>query len=322
MLCRLLVVSIALTAGLLTGCVGGTGGAAVSAEHEGGEREERGESAATQGERATAEAGVLPMPEVPALITRREARAAYAAEHFWDALTADTAGGTGAMEQNLANFAVIAAQAPAGAQMRGFAAMWSRTALTDSVLMPIVESYLYDPESPVYSPDLMMAALAAADSLQRLGAGCRESLLLKELQRNAPGTRAADVAYTDRHGRRHTLHESRVAQLVVFYDPDCEHCAEEMSLLAASEELARAVAAGDVAVRAIYPGADERRWREHAAGLPGAWTVGMNASDPVGAQGAYDIRTTPSIYLLDDGGKVVLREARAATALACISAGM
>lgn len=311
MLRGLFVISVALAAGLLTGCVGGAGGAAVSAEHEG----ERGAS-------APAEAGVLAMPEVPALITGSEARAAYTAEHFWDALTADTVGGTGAMEQNLANFAVIAAQAPAGAQRRGFASMWSRTGLTDSVLMPIVESYLYDPESPVYSPDLMMSALAAADSLQRLPSGCRESLLLGELRRNAPGTRAADVAYTDRHGRQHRLLQSRVAQLVVFYDPDCEHCAEEMSMLAASEELARAVAEGKAAVRAIYPGADERRWREHAAGLPGAWTVGMNAGDPVGAQGAYDIRTTPSIYLLDDGGMVVLREARAATALAYISAGM
>ncbi len=319
---KIRVISVALAAGLLTGCVGGAGGAAVSAEHEGGERREKGDRS-ERVESAPAEAGVLAMPEVPALITGREARAAYAAEHFWDALTADTAGGTGAMEQNLANFAVIAAQAPAGAQRRGFASMWSRTGLTDSVLMPIVESYLYDPESPVYSPDLMMSALAAADSLQRLPSGCRESLLLGELRRNAPGTRAADVAYTDRHGRQHRLlHDNRVAQLVVFYDPDCEHCAEEMSMLAASEELARAVAEGEVAVRAIYPGADERRWREHAAGLPGAWTVGMNARDPVGAQGAYDIRTTPSIYLLDDGGMVVLREARAATALACISAGM
>lgn len=306
---KIRAISVALTAGLLTGCVGGAGGAAVGDGQQG------------SGE---PQAGVpLAMPEIPAMVVDPGARADYATRHFWDALAEGQSVAREVMEQNVANFAAISAMAGGDARKQGFAEMWSRMG-ADTTLMEITEDYLYDPESPVYSPDLMMTSLEAADSLGMLDGGERERqrLLLADLRRNAPGSVAADFAYTDLRGRHHRLHERPVAQLLLFYDPDCEHCAEEMSLLAASEELARAVAAGRLAVRAIYPGADVERWRQHAAGLPEAWTVGMNASDPVGAQGVYDIRTTPSIYLLDDGGRVALRETRAVTALANISAWM
>ena len=61
-------------------------------------------------------ASVLQLPEIPDLLTGREARAEYAAERFFGPLAvADT---SEAMEQNLANFAALAAEASGAVRRR------------------------------------------------------------------------------------------------------------------------------------------------------------------------------------------------------------
>lgn len=250
---------------------------------------------------------VLPLPEIPGLLTGREARADYAAERFFRPLAvADT---SEAMEQNLANFAAIAAEASGAVRRRAFAEMWAKAPQPIvGRLATIVEDYYYNPESPVYSSDMMLDALIAADSLGLTVGEDRRRLLIDELCQNAPGTRAADIDYTDRNGKVHRLLESGPMQLLIFYDPDCDHCAEEMAALARSGEISRAVAGGRLRVTAIYPGADSRLWREHLKDLPEEWTTGMNADNPVGTQDGYIIRTTPQIYLIGSDRMVIRRD--------------
>ncbi len=252
-------------------------------------------------------ASVLQLPEIPDLLTGREARAEYAAERFFGPLAvADT---SEAMEQNLANFAALAAEASGAVRRRAFAGMWAKTPQPMAGrLAEIVEDYYYNPESPVYSSDMMLDALIAADSAGLKAGEERRRLLIDELRRNAPGTRAADIAYTDRKGRVRRLLDPGPMQLLIFYDPDCDHCAEEMAALARSGEISRAVADGRLRVTAIYPGADIRLWREHMKDLPEEWTTGMNADNPVGTQDGYIIRTTPQICLIGSDGIVIRRD--------------
>lgn len=248
----------------------------------------------------------LPMPSVPKIITDPSARAEYAAIHFWEQLEAGDTIDPGVFEQDVANYAAIASLAGAQARRQGWTVLWQKRGDHVEALMPVIEDYLWEPASPVYSPDLFASAIDAADSLELIGAGERWQMIREEIRQNEPGTKAADFAYIDRDGTRRHLTGTHRRQLLIIYDPECANCAEEMRAVEESEELT-----SDFDIVAIYPGGDYETWRDHAATLPPTWTVGMNPATPIGTLDAWTVRTVPQLYILDDSDRVVWRGASA-----------
>lgn len=245
----------------------------------------------------------LPMPAVPQVITDPSARAEYAARHFWSALPDTAEIDKDVFEQDVANFAAIAMLAGAEAQRAGWLTLWQTHGGDLTELMPVIEDYLWEPESPVYSPDLFAAAIDAADSLNLIGASDRLRFLREEIRLNEPGTAVRDFAYEDRNGLQRHLRGTRRSQLLIIYDPECGHCADEMSAIAQSREIAEK----DIDIVAIYPGGDYPTWSGHAATMPPTWTVGMNRQRPIGSLDEWTVRTTPQFYLIDDSDTVVWR---------------
>ncbi len=245
----------------------------------------------------------LPMPIVPQVITDPTSRAEYAATHFWNALTDTTEIDTGVFEQDVANFAAIASLAGGEAQRAGWLTLWRTRGGDIEELMPVIEDYLWEPESPVYLPDLFAAAIDAADSLKLIPVSDRLRMVRQELRHNEPGTPVDDFMYVDRRGPQRHLRGTGRSQLLIIYDPECSHCAEEMSAIAQSPD----ALASDLAVVAIYPGSDYPTWRDHAATLPPTWTVGMNREHPIGSMDEWTVRTTPQFYLIDRNDTVVWR---------------
>lgn len=252
----------------------------------------------------------LPMPAVPGIIADPMARAEYAAIHFWEQMEAGDTVDKDVFEQDVANYAAIASLAGARARRQGWTALWQKRGNCLEALMPVIEDYLWEPESPVYSPDLFASAIDAADSLKLIAAGDRWLMIREEIRQNEPGTKTADFEYMDRAGTHRHLTGTHRRQLLIIYDPECSHCAGEMSTVAESQELA-----ADFDIVAIYPGGDYETWREHAATLPDTWTVGMNPTTPVGTLDAWTVRTTPLLYLIDDSDRVVWRGTSATTLL-------
>ena len=81
------------------------------------------------------------------------------------------------------------------------------------------------------------------------------------------GTPAADFSFEIRDGR---------PMLLLFYDPDCDHCMQTIAELSGSELLNGAVARGDLVVVAVYAGfdgSDRAAWLRTLNRLPSVWTV-------------------------------------------------
>lgn len=279
----------------------------------------------------------LPLPMIPASISDPQERAAYLALHYWDALDfANTRVSLDSafMEQAFANYSTVLPLTPDSARRAAvYAVLDSARTASPRVyenFLEIAEHYLYEPESPVYNES---SYLPFAEYILQLSGGRDERAadVIADIRRNAPGTHAPYFQFRRFPSGTARLLASDAGEaitMLMFYEPDCDRCHTAIELLSGSEALANQVANGALRVVAVYVGDDTAQWRTHAATLPSDWLVGIApASGAEASSGAsstsgvsfggaeaspddlYSIRATPSIYLIDANGTIILKDA-------------
>lgn len=197
---------------------------------------------------------------------------------------------TAALEQRFADLAFELELSDDAARQRGAREYLRRSADEPGGLAlaaEIADRYLFDPESPVYSEALYIPFLEYLISTGRDSTG----LLGEKLaicRRNAPGTKAPDFSYaTPGGGRERLLKPGTGADILLFFhDPDCPRCRAFAEAMRASETIDRRIAEGTLRIAAV--------------------DLSLNPS--VEADTLYDIRATPSVFLLRADGTVVLKE--------------
>lgn len=218
-------------------------------------------------------------------------------------------------EQLLVDYINLFPALPIDSVRLGVKAMLTEAAVEPKVLAFFVEKYahyLYDPNSPMrndqyYEP--VLEFLLAAKTTDAT-AHTRYASLLKLLRKNMPGTVAADFSYLNTLGAQHTLHQSGEGlRLLVFYDPGCMHCAAIIEQMRSSEILNQQLAAHKLSVLAICPVADQGSWEAYIPSIPAAWTNGFDIKKQVIEGELYDIKAFPTLFLLDQNNKVILKDA-------------
>lgn len=169
------------------------------------------------------------------------------------------------------------------------------------------ESTIGNPESEDYDEvaycRILQEALEAGilNEADRIRAEYRLDVAAK----NRPGDVAADFRFllrgSDLQSTSLLALNTHKPILLLFYDPDCDHCMETIEKLKRTEipELADIVA--------IYAEDDNERWAETTDSLPGNWTVGL-ALDPIQDDETYVFLTSPVIYLLTPEKQVILKD--------------
>ena len=261
---------------------------------------------------------LLPLPEVPPTLQKPADRADYIISHFWDAMDfRDTLHSCdrGFMEQNFANFISVFPHAGEQARQAAVATLLGKAEADSTayvLLKDIAEKYLYELDSPMLSEDyylLFLEHFANAPILGEYGT-VRLRRQLEAVRKNRPGMTAADFAYITREGNTTTLHKTATDGdlLLIFYDPDCDHCRETMAAIQQSEQLGRMIADRHLSVLAIYSGEDRDLWKRTAASLPASWAVGYD-SGALQEEGTYVLRTMPTLYLLSRDKQVLHKDA-------------
>ena len=274
----------------------------------------------------------FPAAEIPMMITEPSERMAWLGEHFWDRYTAtdslyysDSVTVNGVtledLEKQVGIFVTLLEQGAPEDGARAMEQLYTRmvafqSTFTRANLLPeltgLVSRYVYDPNSPMRSEELYLPfaqGLAGCPLITSLDREryAREARLCAL---NRPGTRAADFTFVDTAGRRHTLYGIKADMtLLVFGNPDCHACKELQEALEGSEELAGAIASGELKVVDIYIDEDVEAWKEHIPEYPASWINGYDPGFVIRTDLLYNVRALPSLYLLSADKTVLLKDA-------------
>ncbi len=171
--------------------------------------------------------------------------------------------------------------------------------------------YFYSPNSPLRNEDHYHAyvkRLAAQEGMDPTLKG-RYEHEMRMTGMNRTGTVAADFRFADRNGRMHTLHGIEAPMTLLFFsNPGCEACMEIINVLKGEPRISDMVAAGELAVLNIYIDEDIQAWREYMPVYPEEWYNGFDPDFVLRSDTIYNIRAIPSLYLLDEEKRVVLKD--------------
>ncbi|MCH5327423.1 MAG: DUF5106 domain-containing protein [Coprobacter sp.] len=261
----------------------------------------------------------LPLPVVPDTLRTPAERAGYIVTHFWDAMNfkdSRRAGDRDFMEQNFANFVSLFPLCDTTVLKPAVGQLWKRaesSRMASLLLADTAEKYLYETASPFASEpfyQLFLEQMVHSPALSDYSR-IRYGYQLEAVRKNQPGMPAADFDYVTREGSPATLYRTPVRQqlLLLFFDPDCDHCRETLDMLKESPDITAAVTAGTLDILAVYSGDDRELWEETVAPLPAAWTVGINEGSIYDTE-SFVLRSMPTLYLLDRDKRVVLKNIR------------
>lgn len=180
--------------------------------------------------------------------------------------------------------------------------------------LSLADKYLYDPNSPYRSEDLyipfMNYVLKHADSCSATYQHAVFSMTM--MLKNRVGSTAADISYILANGTRNNLHAIQSPYtLLYFYNPDCNSCRETTLYLKESPLIDKLTKEQQLTLLGVYPDGDIESWKKHFSEMPSWWQIAHDRDQQINKNRSYDLRAIPSLYLLDENKKVLLKDASA-----------
>jgi hypothetical protein len=259
----------------------------------------------------------LKMPGVPAIITDPADRKLYIINHFWEAMDfGDTV--YLSHKENLENhfriYMEYLVSTPFQERLKSVNKMIDSVFTGDSLIIEefreLYETALYDPNSKYRDEELYMPVLEKFIFSGKVDTIIKEVLVyqLEMTKKNRPGTKALDFRYTMKTGITGQLYGiNSDYTLLAFIDPDCPACQRGIERLKSSPVLKNM--RNKVRIVTMYAGVDHQRWNEWSGVLDSSWVNGYDREMKIQEGSLYDLRPTPSFYLMDNQKNVLLKDA-------------
>lgn len=128
------------------------------------------------------------------------------------------------------------------------------------------------------------------------------------IEKNKLGTTASDLPLIDQNGKKRSLLNNKSKYTILyFFDPDCSRCMQVSPIV--KDWLSNA-AHKNISFQAIYIDNNEKEWRKYIKEntFPQNWLNLWGSTDFVKIRTQYWIDSIPSIYLLDENKKIILKD--------------
>ena len=260
----------------------------------------------------------FPMVTIPTIYTDQQAQVEFLTMHYWDRFDFNDTTYLGSAElvaeQALIDYLSILPYCPYPVICEGIKNLLDRADKNQAMYAFFhskMEFYLFNPNSTLRNEEFYIPVLehmVASNSLDQ-PRKVRPNAILPVLQKNRPGTQAADIHYTTVSGAKNSLSNLKSDYiLVVFYDFDCEDCNVLKKSIEESPVVTEMLKQRKISILAIYPGANMEGWKRSSAQVPASWINGYDHNEEIGREGTYELRTIPTLFLLDGNHMVIMKE--------------
>lgn len=178
-------------------------------------------------------------------------------------------------------------------------------------IMQQFDHYLYNPNSPVRN-DLYYEPIVsfAIDSTQLNEADLfRYQSKLKLLKKNKVGEIAEDFSFLTAKGTELRLADIKGSFILLFfYEPGCSHCEKSLADFRSVQGFEELINQKIVQAVAVYPFGDNKAWKGYQDKIPTNWINGYDQKQAVVYKELYDLKATPTIYLLNKDKRVLLKD--------------
>jgi len=257
-------------------------------------------------------------PQPPAMITEPNLQHEYIVKHYWDYFDfADTTyvPTSDITEQAWANYLNMLYYLPLNQAQETIKTLFAKSAQSNNKKLfqyftEMANKYLYDPNSPARNEELYIPILEVMTQTTILSDAekIRPQTLLKLAYQNRLGTKAFDFQYTDITGRVRTMYQSNADFILLFFNnPDCTSCKEHIEAMRNAPLFNKLIAERRLQILSIFPDQDIEIWKNNRSLYPSTWTVGYDHTFSIGTK--YDLKASPTLYLLDRNKVVVLKDA-------------
>lgn len=175
----------------------------------------------------------------------------------------------------------------------------------------LYERYLYDGNSPMRNDivyESVLRYLIKTDLLSDLEKEAYRPIY-KLLLRNKAGQLAEDFSYELANGKKQKLSQTKGKYtFLMFYDPECSHCKETIHQLRDTPQLVQLFEQQQVQVLAIDPWGDRNKWKDYMPEISEKWINGFDSESKILSFNLYDLKASPTIYLLDENKRVLLKD--------------
>lgn len=272
----------------------------------------------------------FPMVRVPGMVGDGADGLEYLHSHYWDEFLSldgpcDTAGilgvRKGEVAKALSNYISLSESVPlefAQDNIRKFFLALEAKQEEDTasrffrLMTEMVSLYLYDPNSPLRNEDLYLPFVrcAAVSEYTREDMRPAYQYEAEACALNQQGHYVPDFKIRDINGRTFTLYSVKAEYTMLFFsNPDCGDCKNIISQVMGREYVEREIEAGRLAVVNVYIDEDVRAWRKYEKNYPRSWRNGYDPKFVIRKDELYNVRAIPSLYLLDSGKRVIMKDA-------------
>lgn len=171
--------------------------------------------------------------------------------------------------------------------------------------------YLYDPNSPMRNDAYYEPVLESLLDLPGLSEAeeYRLSTRLEMVRRNKVGMKAANFGFEVPEKVKRSLYDIHAPYILLFfYEPGCSNCQRAIYQLRASKRFKQLTDKGMLKILAVYAMGNRDIWSDYQPEIPEAWINGFDSDKRIVADKLYDIKASPTIYLLDSIRTVVLKD--------------
>ena len=182
-------------------------------------------------------------------------------------------------------------------------------------IMQLGEYIYYNPNSPYRNEELylpIVEEMIAAKSLSNIEK-IQFEYPLRMLKLNRAGTKANNFQYEELTAQgtmqKGTLYGIKTPFVLLFFNnPGCEACEQFLSAISNGSILSNAIESGKVKVLAMYIDEDSNAWKSYKAKFPDKWIYARDPNMVLRDNTIYGIRAIPSVYLLDNDKRVLLKD--------------